>query len=57
MKGKLAGGCAAVFDRLSKLPIFEAKMEQDTINLARVESRDMPKRPFLFVVMRIGRLR
>jgi hypothetical protein len=53
IKASLKGKLDDVYDRLSKLPMFEFKREEASLTLANVESRDMQKRPFLFMLIEI----
>ena len=52
IKGKLLGDFSAMESRLSSLQLFISKATSDSLTLARVESRDIQKRPFLFLIIR-----
>ena len=53
INGTLSGNLQDVNERLSKLPIFELKLNQDNVSIVRVESRDLQKRPFIFMLFEI----
>ena len=54
IKGRLLGDFAAMETRLSSLQLFISKMTADGLTLAMIESRDIQKRPYLFVLMELG---
>ena len=55
IKGKLLGEFGAIDGRLSTLQLFESKVSADSLTLVRVESRDIQKRPFLFMIITLGK--
>lgn len=50
LKGKLLGGFDAISSRLSTLQMFSIKVTQSNLILVRVESRNIQKKPFLFMI-------
>lgn len=55
VKAKLVGSFADIASRLSSLQMFEITSGVDKVSLLRVESRDIQKRPFLFVLITLGK--
>lgn len=53
IKAKLSGDFDAIYKRLSTLQLFAVSKQQSGIKLLRVESRDMQKRPFLFLIIEL----
>ncbi len=51
--GVLIGTLDQVMEKLSNIPFFSLKMDKGALNIARVESRDIKKRPFLFYMINI----
>lgn len=51
LKGNLIGTFDAMAGRISTLQAFSIKHTPTELSIARVESRDMQKRPFLFIIM------
>jgi hypothetical protein len=51
IKGKLLGDFSSMESRLSSLQMFMSKATSDDLTLARVESRDIQKKPFLFLII------
>ena len=51
IKGRLLGDFASMEARLSSLQLFISKTTADSLTLAMIESRDIQKRPFLFLIM------
>ena len=52
LKGTLLGTFDVMVKRLSTLQIFSIKSTQSSITLVRVESRNMQKKPFLFMIFK-----
>lgn len=52
--GKLAGTLEQVKQRVSTLPFFLVRMGKDSLSIARVESRNIKKKPFLFYIITIS---
>ncbi len=50
LKGQLIGGFDAMASRLSSLQLFTIKGSKDNLTLVRVESRNIQKKPFLFMI-------
>jgi hypothetical protein len=57
IKGKALGDFAAIEARLSPLQIYISKATADNLTLAKVESRDIQKKPFLFFIITLERER
>ncbi|MDE1868387.1 MAG: cell division protein ZapB [Candidatus Micrarchaeota archaeon] len=55
IKGNLLGKFDDIAQRLASLQLFSIKVEADSATLLRVESRDMQKRPFLFIIIKFGK--
>lgn len=57
IKAKLIGNFDEISKRFSSLQLFSVNKSQEGVKLLRVESRDIQKRPFLFMIidMRPGR--
>lgn len=55
LKGKLTGSFDSISNRLSSLQMFSIKSTQSDLTIIRVESRNIQKRPFLFMVFRFTR--
>lgn len=51
IKGKLLGDFGAMEARLSQLQLYMSKTTPDSLILARVERRDIQKKPFLFLII------
>jgi hypothetical protein len=51
MKARLAGSFDDIYKRFSNLQLFSVSKTQAGIKLLRVESRDIQKRPFLFMII------
>jgi len=51
---KLVGDFDAIIKRLSGIETLETERGDGFLKIARVESRDIQKRPFLFVLMELG---
>ncbi len=54
VKAKASGNIDEMQKRLSKLQLFSISRYSSGIKLLRVESRDMQKRPFLFMIIDLG---
>lgn len=52
IKGALLGKFDDIAKRLASLQLFSIKAEADGAMLLRVESRDIQKRPFLFIIIK-----
>ncbi|MGC8669656.1 MAG: cell division protein ZapB [Candidatus Micrarchaeia archaeon] len=50
LKGNLISTFDAMASRISTLQVFTIKYSSDELSIARIESRDIQKRPFLFMV-------
>jgi hypothetical protein len=55
VKAKLLGNYKAITARLSPLEFFAIKETENGVSLLRVESRDIQKRPFIFMLITLGR--
>lgn len=55
LKAKLIGSNADIMTRLSSLELFSIKETENGVTLLRVESRDIQKRPFIFMLITLGR--
>ncbi len=55
VKAKLVGSYADIMSRLSTLELFSIKETENGVSLLRVESRDIQKKPFLFMLMTLGK--
>jgi len=55
LKGALSGSYEQIQTRLSSLQLFSTDITNDGLTILRVESRDIQKRPFLFVIITLGR--
>jgi hypothetical protein len=53
IKAKLLGNFDDIGKRFSKLQLFSMGKAQESVKLLRVESRDIQKRPFLFMIIDI----
>jgi hypothetical protein len=53
LKGKLIGTFDAISARLSSLQMFSIRATQSNLTIIRVESRNIQKKPFLFMVFRL----
>ncbi|MCL4373297.1 MAG: hypothetical protein M1360_00930 [Candidatus Marsarchaeota archaeon] len=51
LKGTLIGTFDAMASRISTLQVFSVKNTIDELSIARIESRDIQKRPFLFIII------
>lgn len=51
MKARLLGSFEDIYKRLSTLQLFSIGKSQNGLRLLRVESRDIQKRPFLFLII------
>jgi len=51
LKGNLTGTFDAMAGRLATLQIFSIEVKSDSLSIARIESRDIQKRPFLFIII------
>lgn len=51
IKAKLVGNFDEIYKRLSSLQLFSINREASSVKLVRVESRDIQKRPFLFLII------
>lgn len=51
MKARLAGSFDDIYKRLSSLQLFSISKSQTGLKLLRVESRDIQKMPFLFIII------
>ena len=51
--GKLIGTLEEAKNKLADLPFFSTKIDGDELNIARVESRNIHKKPFLFYLVNI----
>ncbi len=51
IKGRLLGDFGAMETRLSSLQLFISRSTSDNLTLAMIESRDIQKRPFLFLII------
>ena len=54
IKAKLLGGFDDIRKRLSGIETLEIEKGDSVLRIARVESRDIQKRPFLFVLLELG---
>ncbi len=54
VKARASGNIEEMQKRLSKLQLFSISRYSSGIKLLRVESRDMQKRPFLFMIIDLG---
>jgi len=52
--GTLNGRLEEMLQLVSQLPAYTSKIEGDKLVIARVESRDIHKKPFLFFIFKIG---
>jgi len=52
--GKLIGKLEDIIAKISQLSIYSTKIENDKLVLARVESSDIHKKPFLFYIITIS---
>lgn len=55
VKAKLLGGFEDISARLSSLQMYEIKSAPDGVSLLQVESRDIQKKPFIFVLLTLGK--
>ncbi len=55
VKAKLVGSYSDVISRLSSLEFFSIKETDNGVTLLRVESRDIQKRPFIFMLITLGK--
>ncbi|MDE1833050.1 MAG: cell division protein ZapB [Candidatus Micrarchaeota archaeon] len=55
LKGSLSGSFEQIQARLSPLQLFTTDITPDGLTVLRVESRDIQKRPFLFIIITLGR--
>ena len=53
--GTLTGTLDALRQRLSKIPFYSTKIDADQLVLARVESRNINKKPYLFYMIKLGK--
>lgn len=53
IKASLSGSFDEILSRLSSLQLFSIDKSQTGLRLLRVESRDIQKRPFLFLIMNL----
>ncbi len=53
IEGKLSGSLSDLKSRLSKLPFYVFKADSGEIDLTKVESRNISKKPYLFHIIRI----
>ena len=51
LSGSLLGTFEVMAGRISSLQVFSVKVEPDSLSVLRVESHDMQKRPFLFILI------
>ncbi len=51
--GKLIGSFEDIKKKVDMLPFFSSKIENSETSIARVESRNIKKKPFLFYIVRI----
>lgn len=51
--GKLTGSLDDIKKKVDAIPFFSSKIENGEINIARVESRNIKKKPFLFYIIKI----
>ncbi|MGI0141160.1 MAG: hypothetical protein ACREBF_00710 [Candidatus Micrarchaeales archaeon] len=51
--GKLTGTLEQVREKLSAIPFFSVKLTSDGLSVAKVESRNIKKKPFLFYLINI----
>ncbi|MDE1810635.1 MAG: hypothetical protein KGH66_01155 [Candidatus Micrarchaeota archaeon] len=54
LKGNLSGTLEQIQARLSSLQLFSIDISKDGLTMLRVESRDIQKRPFLFMIITLG---
>ena len=54
VKAKLVGSIDDIMSRLSSLELFAVKQTDNGVSLLRVESRDIQKKPFIFMLMNLG---
>lgn len=54
LKGKLLGSFDAIAKRLASLQMFSMRTTPTDITLVKVESRDMQRRPYLFMIFVFG---
>jgi 23S rRNA pseudoU1915 N3-methylase RlmH len=55
VKAKLIGSYADMMSRLSSIELFSIKTTDNGVSLLRVESRDIQKKPFLFILISLGK--
>jgi hypothetical protein len=55
LKGRLIGTFDAIAARLVSLQMFSIKSTQSNLTIIRVESRNIQKRPFLFMVFKLDK--
>lgn len=53
--GTLNGTLDSLRQRLSKIPFYSMKIDGDQLVLARVESRNINKKPYLFYMIKLGK--
>ncbi len=54
IKAKLIGSFDEIYKRFSSLQLFSISRTQTGLKLLRVESRDIQKRPFIFMIIDLG---
>lgn len=57
VKARLLGSFDEISKRFASLQLFSLSKGQSSIKLLRVESRDIQKRPFLFMIIELGQSR
>ncbi len=55
IKGTLLGAFSVISSRLSTLQMFSIKATQNDLTLVRVESRNIQKKPFLFMIFKFDK--
>ncbi len=54
VKAKLSGSLGDIQKRLGDLQIFSITSSKDSVKLLKIESRDLQKKPFLFIIIDMG---
>ena len=55
IRAKLIGSNEEIVSRLSALELFAVKQVEEGVSLLMVESRDIQKKPFIFVLIKLGK--
>ena len=51
--GSVSTSLAQIKDKVSAIPFFSSKLSDDELTIARIESRNIRKKPFLFQIVRL----